>query len=151
MKYSRRQVVETITQTRSQQADPSTVVENQTLTSFLPPPPPTTAPNPRPEQKHTDTGAVAGGVVGGVVGLALIIAAVCFCSSDGVETATNVRLMICTRRQVWEEEELIVMLECAGHSLLLAIMRPHGTRMPPFLLIQRCIRKQWVSKRIKNL
>ena len=78
MKYSRRQVVETITQTRSQQADPSTVVENQTLTSFLPPPPPTTAPNPRPEQKHTDTGAVAGGVVGGVVGLALIIAAVCF-------------------------------------------------------------------------
>jgi len=77
MKHSRRQVVETITQTKSHQADPSTVVENQTRTTFLPPPPPTPAPNPHPEQKHTNTGAVAGGVVGGVVGLALIIAAVC--------------------------------------------------------------------------
>lgn len=78
MKHSRRQVVQTITQTKSQQADPSTVVENQTLTSFLPPPPPTPVPNPQSNQKHTDVGAVAGGVVGGVVGLALIIAAACF-------------------------------------------------------------------------
>lgn len=78
IRHSRRQVVQTITQTSSQQADPSTVVENQTLTSFLPPPPPTAAPNSDEDDNNTDVGAVAGGVVGGVVGLALIIAVVTF-------------------------------------------------------------------------